>query len=437
MANTLKYLRFFTCNSLPPNELRDLIYMALKEGFQIHPDVIRLVEEEPELTSKVIDAISLKKAKSAGDPVIRISDLQLKEPEMAFDRTNLVVNDEYSFSDRISLGSFEDVATLFNNRLLRLREIFSQRPERITFVPVSQITGKKFTGERWVSGIVMERGEGYISVDDGKGPARISVKDRRVYDEAVPGIMLGIKVIYEDGPVAAEAADVEFPDIKWRRVRAKLAVVSGIGAWMNGYERIAEGIKKLRVDGVIFLGNLAYVKGAVMQGKGLVDAYSALGELLKEIPRRTLKVIVPGQTDATNLALPQKPLGYRLVKGMEGVTNLRSLGNPSMINLSGINVLLYYDLGYVKNSANPEVAIKKALKSRVIVPYLGVAPLLPLSVDRLIIENVPGIFIVGGVQKEVDIMYRGVWALGVPDVRTSGRVAVLDLSEIKAEWVEV
>jgi len=156
------------------------------------------------------------------------------------------------------------------------------------------------------------------------------------------------------------------------------------------------------------------------------------------LPKRILKVIIPGYADSTGKALPQKPVSYKIAKDLYSTQNVRLLSNPSYLTIEGSNFLLYNAYYMFKTSGMPEQhTVKKLLKTRHLAPTVGSIPTVPSISDRLIIEDVPEYFFLGGGKERIDLIYRGVWSVGVPRIKDCGCYAFLNLDKESTEWIAV
>lgn len=138
--------------------------------------------------------------------------------------------------------------------------------------------------------------------------------------------------------------------------------------------------------------------------------------LLNKIPKDLRVFIIPGNHDPGRRALPQPSLPKRDFNELYLLENFTILGNPSMLELNGVKVLMYHGqslddiiattpgLDYSK----PAEAMKILLKARHLSPIYGQrTPMAPELEDMMVITEVPDILHSGHVHV-IDVQnYRG------------------------------
>lgn len=132
-------------------------------------------------------------------------------------------------------------------------------------------------------------------------------------------------------------------------------------------------------------------------------------KLLARIPKRIKVFVIPGNHDPGRRALPQPSLPIDL-------TNFESVGNPSLVQMNGVKVLMYHGQGLDDLIANtpglsyskPADAMRVMLKARHLSPtYGGRTPIAPELEDMMVITEVPDIFHSGHVHVVGVQNYRG------------------------------
>ncbi len=420
------------------NEIKELIITALNEGFQIHPDLVKVLEDRPELIPKVIEAIKKKKEYEPNSFIITIKDIESFGLNLEIDKTNFVISSERSIADEVQISTYEELNIMLNDRFKKMKELWLQRPTKTTLYGLNFIKNKG-KEEMWSFALVIQKisNERYeILADDGKGVFRLKVSNKRIYDEILPGSCLALKINPTDFSVT-EFEDVEFPEVKRKKLKGKIALISDLMLGSNKVETIFESLKVIKPDGVFFLGNvvdsIAYIKNGISPSEG----YNRLAELLSELPKRVIKVIIPGHFDSTGKALPQKPVSYKVAKDLYSAQNVRLLSNPSYLIINGSNFLLYNAYYMFKASEMSEqTLVKKLLKIRHLAPTLGSVPIVPSVSDKLIIEDVPEYFFLGGGKEKVDMIYKGIWSVSAPSVKECGCYAFVNLDKESAEWIQ-
>ena len=139
-------------------------------------------------------------------------------------------------------------------------------------------------------------------------------------------------------------------------------------------------------------------------------------DLLSKVPKNIRAFIIPGNHDPGRRALPQPSLSKRDFHKLYSLGNFTMIGNPSIVELNGVKVLMYHgqslddiiattpSLDYSK----PAEAMKILLKARHLSPIYGQrTPLAPEQEDMMVITEVPDIFHSGHIHV-IDVQnYRG------------------------------
>src|ERR687888_1555538 len=139
-------------------------------------------------------------------------------------------------------------------------------------------------------------------------------------------------------------------------------------------------------------------------------------DLLAKIPKHIKVFLIPGNHDPGRRALPQPSLPRKDSRKLYTLDNFTMLGNPSLVELNGVKVLMYHGqslddiiattpgLTYSK----PSEAMKILLKARHLSPIYGQrTPIAPEQEDMMVITEVPDIFHSGHVHV-IDVQnYRG------------------------------
>jgi DNA polymerase II small subunit len=139
-------------------------------------------------------------------------------------------------------------------------------------------------------------------------------------------------------------------------------------------------------------------------------------DLFAKIPQHIKVFIIPGNHDPGRRALPQPALPRKYSNKLYSFENFTMLGNPSLVELSGVKILMYHGqslddiiattpgLSYSK----PADAMKILLKTRHLSPIYGErTPIGPELEDMMVITEVPDILHSGHVHS-IDVQnYRG------------------------------
>ena len=169
------------------------------------------------------------------------------------------------------------------------------------------------------------------------------------------------------------------------------------------------------------------------------DSYSQMDhaiKILSKIPKHMKVFLIPGNHDLGRRALPQPSIPKKYAEKLYSLDNITMLGNPCMISMEGIKILMFHGqslddviasipgLSYSK----PAEAMKVLLKSRHLSPIYGQrTPIAPEKEDMMIIEEVPDILHSGHVHViDVDsykgtlLVNSGAWQSQTPFQQTMG-----------------
>ena len=139
-------------------------------------------------------------------------------------------------------------------------------------------------------------------------------------------------------------------------------------------------------------------------------------DLLSRIPKHINVFVIPGNHDPGRRALPQPSIPRQNSEKLYTLQNFKMLGNPSLIELNGVKILMYHgqslddiigtipDLSYAK----PAEAMKVLLRARHLSPIYGErTPIAPEQEDHMVITEVPDIFHSGHIHVLDAQNYRG------------------------------
>ena len=139
-------------------------------------------------------------------------------------------------------------------------------------------------------------------------------------------------------------------------------------------------------------------------------------DLLAKIPQHIKVFIIPGNHDPGRRALPQPALPRKHSDKLYSSENFTMLGNPSLVELNGVKILMYHGQGLDDiiattpglSYSKPAEAMKILLKARHLSPIYGErTPIGPELEDMMVITEVPDILHSGHVHS-IDVQnYRG------------------------------
>ena len=145
----------------------------------------------------------------------------------------------------------------------------------------------------------------------------------------------------------------------------------------------------------------------------LYKQYSELGRMLEELPEWVEVIMLPGNHDAVRPAEPQPSLDPEI---QQDYSNTTFVGNPCDFSLHGVRVLGYHgksidDFVATLRSVSyskPEMAMRAMLERRHLAPsWGGKTPISPEPEDRMVIPEIPDIFVTGHVHGHVVEDYKG------------------------------
>ncbi len=182
-------------------------------------------------------------------------------------------------------------------------------------------------------------------------------------------------------------------------------------SWMESGENGSSEIGYLIIAGDLIDGIGIYPNQEdELEIKDIYEQYRVLGKMLRRIPSHVQIVAIPGNHDIVRNMEPQPSLP----KNVQDLfpDNVIFCGNPSMIHIGGIKILMYHggsinDLSDMLSSVDtdqPCTAMKEMLERRHLVPVYGKkTPIAPEKEDMLVINDVPDIFVTGHMHK-TDVM---------------------------------
>jgi DNA polymerase II small subunit len=176
-------------------------------------------------------------------------------------------------------------------------------------------------------------------------------------------------------------------------------------SWMDCCKSDKEIVKRIRYiviggDGIDGIGVYPGQERNLIE-LDLLRQYNMLADLIECMPKNAQIFLIPGNHDPIRQALPQPAIPEKYSKRLYGIDNLRLLGNPATLTLSGVSVLSYHgtSLDDVLAStpglsySRPTEGMRLLLKARHLAPMYGRRTPIGLDCeDHLVIEDVPDIF---------------------------------------------
>lgn len=464
-----------------------VVRKMLELGYQVELDVVdELLDQEggPEPVLRILETITKVKSKQRGrhfiisskdvKPFLHVSaDLHVAE-EVVPD-FNIIFDPTGNIGPTVDTSGYVD---MFRSRLERMSSIIRSRPDFFQIEKLNAIktptSGKKVLAK--VVGLVVSKKVSgdytSLTLEDDSGYLRLMCTDeamRKVEEVLIDEFVL---VEVESLPRAYYARNVYHPDLPERakrisnkRIYAVFASDLHVGSpdfdevaflrmigWLNGDFGELEIVS--RVGYLILNGDLVenpLARDGHLNKMGVGFYYDMLAGYLSKIKRPVKVFIVPGEVDATRMALPQPAIIRRYARRLYEMKDVLMLGNPSMISLNGVIVLLYHGQSLddvfrqlqSTSSSRPCTGIRALLKARHLAPtYGGLTLLAPEREDLLIVDPVPDIVHCGHVGIPDEDVYRGTLLLSTPSwiagmkssTNGQGRAALVDLSTFNVLW---
>jgi DNA polymerase II small subunit len=352
-----------------------------------------------------------------------------------------------------SNGSIEEYLQYFQDRFRRIERLLRQRIDVRAATPILEALKSPAKTKLKIVCMVSEkrdsRNQIILSVEDLQGTATVLVPQKAPEEVRKKALMLMpdqvvCLAVTKTRSNLFLAEDIIFPEIgrktQQRAQEPVYAVLTSdlhVGStkfekeafkrfilWLKGkygseqMKEIASRVKYLLIAGDIVDGIGVY-PGQIkeLSIKDVHKQYNIAFKYLEKIPSYIEIIISPGNHDASRKAQPQPAIPEGYLKGMQGKSNIRSVGSPCLLCVHGVEVLMYHGrslddiIGVIPgmDHDHPEKAMKLLMQSRHLAPaYGGKTMLSPENRDYLVIDSVPDIFHAGHVHVLGYCNYRGV-----------------------------
>jgi DNA polymerase II small subunit len=352
-----------------------------------------------------------------------------------------------------SSGTIEDYLEYFRDRFKRIEKLLRQRMDVKGAVSIADVLHAPPNTRLKVIGMITEKREAkqkvLLTIEDFSANATVLVPQN-----APPDLLTKARTLLLDQVICVSvvktrgnlliAEDIILPDIapktqKKAPVPVYVVLTSDMHvgstkfqehlfnkfiSWLNGrygngqMQEIASHVKYVLIAGDIVDGIGVYPNQArELAIKDIYGQYRLAAKFIKQIPDHIEVIIIPGNHDAPRKALPQPPISNAFLETLQDASNVHSLGNPCLISLHNVEVLMYHGRSLDDiistvpgiNYTQPEKAMTLLLQCRHLAPvYGGKTPLAPENRDCLVIERVPDIFHAGHIHTVGHTNYRGV-----------------------------
>jgi len=332
-------------------------------------------------------------------------------------------------------GEYGEFVQVFRDRYERLG---GKLRSRVNHRPAESIGGMPGGSDVGMVGLVNDvrstaSGHRLIELEDTSGtfPALI-MKDREfadVVDEILMDECLAVEGTLADDSGILFVDSLHFPDVPRthtpntadRHVQAALISDVHVGSqefMADAWNRFTDWLYTEEAESVEYL----LIAGDMVEGVGvypdqdeeldivdIYEQYERFNEYLEQVPEDMEIVMIPGNHDAVRLAEPQPAFDERL-RGIMDAHDARITGNPSVVTVEGVNVLMYHGVSLDEVIAElpeekasydePHRAMYQLLKKRHVAPmYGGKLRVAPEDRDYLVIDDVPDVFHTGHVHK--------------------------------------
>ena len=431
-----KYVSDMNC------ETDSIVQKFIEGGFQIHPDAIGIIKQYGAPTSMIEGIID-----SLDDSILVVSPDHVKPFQPQTSTEVKILKDITDISTCV--GDYDEFVNYFRDRYDRLSGIIKRRISPQPMDSLKRNGNSHGKNDVCVVGMVSDfttttKGHKIITLDDSTGNCSVLLpKDKGVFENnIILDEVIGISgFITNDGLIIAN--HITYPEVPITNSPNRSPVPSSailtsdlhVGSdvfledawdrfvkWLNlevGDEKqkaVAEKIQYMViagdiVDGVGIYPNQEYE----LTITDIYDQYRRAAEYLAELPDRIRIIISPGNHDAVRQAEPQPALPEEIRRLFD--EDVVFVGNPSLIEISGIRILIYHgrsleDLITAVPKAsydNPEIGMVEMLRRRHISPVYGAhVSIAPESTDHFVIETIPDIVHCGHVHTIGISKYRGV-----------------------------
>jgi DNA polymerase II small subunit len=427
-------------------EISSAVSYALNKGFQIHPDALEILHkiDVKELAQIIKDVVKEKTKQKQF--LINEEDFEIYlgikddeehqvEFEILSDPTGKITSAE----------GVEGYGKLFASRFNKLKQIMSDRPESKKVKDIESVKSiTKNDDELFVWGLVSDRKSDRnitkITLEDPTSSMEIVVFEGDLKDAADTLLMdqfamFKIVPAKNGGFFAKEIFLPDIPEHTTNRSKTETYAVFlsdlHVGSKFFMEEELSEFIKWISsADPIARKIRFVVVGGDLIDGVGVFPGQEKIlnqtttegqlqktFEVLDKIPKHIKVFLISGNHDAGRKALPQPAIPKMYNSQLWDRENFFMLGNPSMVSLNGVKVLMYHGQSIddvVRTTPGvsydkPAAVMRHFLRARHMSPIYGSrTPIAPETEDMMVIDDIPDIFHSGHVHFVGLDMYKGV-----------------------------
>ena len=427
-------------------EISSAVSYALNKGFQIHPDALEILHkiDVKELAQIIKDVVKEKTKQKQF--LINEEDFEIYlgikddeehqvEFEILSDPTKKITSAE----------GVDGYGALFASRFAKLKQIMFDRPESKKVREIASVKSiTKTDDELFVWGLVSDRKSDRnitkITLEDPTGSMEIVVFEGDLKDMADTLLMdqfamFRIIPAKNGGFFAKEILLPDIPEHTTNRSKTETYAVflsdlhvgseyfmeqelKDLIEWISSADPIARKIRFVVIGGDLIEGVGVFPnQEKTLNQFTTEDQLKKSFEVLDKIPKHIKVFLISGNHDAGRKALPQPAIPKMYNSELWDRENFFMLGNPSMVSLNGVKVLMYHGQSIddvVRTTPGvsydkPAAVMRHFLKARHLSPIYGSrTPIAPETEDMMVIDDIPDIFHSGHVHFVGLDMYKGV-----------------------------
>ena len=427
-------------------EISSAVSYALNKGFQIHPDALEILHKiNVSELSQIIKDVVREKTKQK-QFLINEEDFEIylgikddEEHQVEFE----ILSDP---TDKItSAEGVDGYGKLFASRFNKLKQIMSDRPESKKVREIADVKSiTKIDDDLFVWGLVSDRKSDRnitkITLEDPTGSIEIVVFEGDLKDAADALLMDQFAMVRiipakNGGFFAKEILLPDIPEHPSNRSKTETYAVFlsdlHVGSkyfmeqelqdlidWISSADPVARKIRFIVIGGDLIEGVGVFPNQEKTLNQFTTEAQLEKSfEVLDKIPKHIKVFLISGNHDAGRKALPQPAIPKMYNSELWDRENFFMLGNPSMVSLNGVKVLMYHGQSIddvVRTTPGvsydkPAAVMRHFLKARHMSPIYGSrTPIAPETEDMMVIDDVPDIFHSGHVHFVGLDMYKGV-----------------------------
>jgi len=427
-------------------EISSAVSYALNKGFQIHPNALEIlhkidVDELAQIIKDVVREKTKQKVFLINEEDFEIY-LGIKDDEEHQVEFEILSDPTTKIT---SAEGVEGYGALFASRFTKLKQIMSDRPESKKVKDISVVKSiTKSNDELFVCGLVSDRKSDRkvtrITLEDPTSSMEIIVFEGDL-QETADTLLMDQFAMFKIVPAKNGgffAKDIYLPDIPEHstnrsktetyavflsdlHVGSKFFMEEELNdfiSWVSSTDPIARKIRFIIIGGDLIDGVGVFPgQDKVLDQLTTEEQLQKTFEVLDKIPKHIKVFIISGNHDAGRKALPQPAIPKMYNSELWDRENFFMLGNPSMVSLNGVKVLMYHGQSIddvVRTTPGvsydkPAAVMRHFLKARHMSPIYGSrTPLAPETEDMMVMDDVPDIFHSGHVHFVGLDMYKGV-----------------------------